>query len=64
MLSLSLRLCLGIVLGEGIQMRLNSCEEHDDCVVVFQNRYGGSCPICKLQEELTQLQDSAKELEA
>ena len=46
---------------------LNTCDAHDDCVVVYDTKY---CPVCKivdnedhLQERVNELEDEVKTLE-
>ena len=40
---------------------MNSCELHDNCIVVYDRRY---CPMCNLDDELEALQDEIRILEA
>ena len=39
---------------------MNTCTEHDNCVVVYVGR---KCPVCDLQEEVTLLEKEVKDLE-
>lgn len=38
---------------------MNSCDEHNDCIVVYTSRRG--CPICNLQAELDEANKSLEE---
>lgn len=35
--------------------RLNTCEDHDDAIVVWDGR--GKCPLCTATEEVVRLKD-------
>lgn len=41
-----------------------TCEEHDDCIVVFDYTRAGSCPVCEGIEDYQKNLDQAEESEA
>lgn len=41
--------------------RLNTCDEHDDAIVVWDGR--GGCTLCAATTQIDALKDRAKELE-
>jgi len=53
---------------------MNTCEQHDDCIVVYDTTYGKPCPICEAftdkdntiqekDEKIQELTDRIEELE-
>ena len=39
---------------------LNTCDQHDDCMVVYDVR---DCPVCKMQDETKRLEEEVADLE-
>jgi hypothetical protein len=33
---------------------METCNEHDDCIIVFKRTFGQKCPMCELEKEKEQ----------
>lgn len=42
---------------------MNTCERHDNCVIVYTTPWPRGCPICKMEEELYNLENEIKKYE-
>lgn len=43
---------------------METCNYHDDCIIVFKKTFGQKCPMCELEKELEVAEDRIEELES
>jgi len=43
---------------------MDTCEKHDDCIIVFKQAFGQKCPMCELEKELEVAEEQIEELES
>jgi len=41
-------------------MAMETCDEHDNCIVVYTSRY---CPLCLAEEKVDELSDERDQLQ-